>query len=110
MERNLQDAREDLEREQQKYVARSPHGNSEVRRLEDLLQQSRLRQAELDKINATHLDEINTLNRRVRRLEGELEATVQYSIQRHMSGNSSGDRTLHSQLTLAKGQLADARV
>ena len=104
LERNLQDAREDLEREQQKYVARSPHSNSEVRKLEDLLQQSRLRQAELGKINATHLDEINTLNRRVKRLEGELEA-----IQNHASGNSVVDRTLHSQLTLAKGQLADAR-
>ena len=104
LERNLQDAREYLEREQQKYVARSPHGNSEVRKLEDLLQQSRLRQAELGKINATHLDEINTLNRRVKRLEGELEA-----IQSHASAISGGDRTLHSQLTLAKGQLADAR-
>ena len=104
MEQNLQDAREDLEREQQKLVARSPHGNNEVRKLEDLLQQSRLRQAELGKINATHLDEINTLNRRVKRLEGELDA-----IQNHGPTNSGGDRTLHSQLTLAKGQLADAR-
>ena len=104
VERNLQDAREDLEREQRKHVARSPHGNSEVRKLEDLLQQSRLRQAELGKINATHLDEINNLNRRVKRLEGELEA-----IQRHASATTAGERTLHSQLTLAKGQLADAR-
>ena len=104
LERNLHDAREDFEREHQKYVARSPHGNSEVRKLEDLLQQSRLRQAELGKINATHLDEINTLNRRAKRLEGELEA-----IQRHATANATADRTLHSQLTLAKGQLADAQ-
>ena len=105
VERNLQDAHEDLEREQahaQNFLhSDSPHVNSEVRRLEDLLQQSRLRQAEMGKINATQLDEINTLNRRVKRLEGELEAI--------QNSHVTGDRTLHSQLTQAKGQLADVR-
>jgi len=118
-ERSLADAREDLEREQaharnllslhqsSPNADRAQKQNAEVRKLEDLLQQSRLRQAELGKINATQLDEINTLNRRVQRLEGELE--VLQSRNPATTATATGDRALHSQLTLAKGQLADAR-
>ena len=117
-ERSLVDAREDLEREQAHArnllsLQSSPNAdcaqkqNVEVRKLEDLLQQSRLRQAELGKINATQLDEINTLNRHVQRLEGELE--VLQSHNPATTAAATGDRALHSQLTLAKGQLADAR-
>jgi chromosome segregation ATPase len=100
-EQNLQDAREDLEREQ----SHAHKHDADGRRLEDLLQTSRLRQAEMGKINATQHDEINTLNRRVKRLEGELEA-IQGA---HSRSSAPGDRALHTQLTLAKGQLADAR-
>src|SRR5277367_4640037 len=115
-ERSLVDAREDLEREQAHArnllsLQSSPNAdcaqkqNVEVRKLEDLLQQSRLRQAELGKINATQLDEINTLNRHVQRLEGELEVLQS----RNTTKTGAGDRALHSQLTIAKGQLADLR-
>ena len=116
-ERSLADAREDLEREQaharnllslhqsSPNADRAQKHNVEIRRLEDLLQQSRLRQAELGKINATQLDEINTLNRRVKRLEGELEVLQS----RNITNTGAGDRALHSQLTIAKGQLADLR-
>jgi chromosome segregation ATPase len=76
------------------------------------LQQSRLRQAEFGKINATQIDEINTLNRRIERLEGELEAIqtahVQ-SAQNTLTVNGRDDKGLHKQLTLAKGQLADLK-
>jgi len=118
-ERSLADAREDLERERaharnllslhqsSPNADRAQKHNAEVRKLEDLLQQSRLRQAELGKINATQLDEINTLNRRVKRLEGELE--VLQSRNPATTAGAAGDRALHSQLTIAKGQLADAR-
>ena len=117
-ERSLADAKEDLEREQARArnllslhqsspnADRARKQNAEIRQLEDLLQQSRLRQAELGKINATQLDEINTLQRRVERLEGELE--VLQSRNTNNTGTAAADRTLHSQLTLAKGQLADA--
>ena len=116
-ERSLADAREDLEREQaharnllslrqsSPNADRAQKHNVEIRRLEDLLQQSRLRQAELGKINATQLDEINTLNRRVKRLEGELEVLQS----RNNNSTAPGDRALPSQLTIAKGQLAEAR-
>ena len=119
MELSLQEAREDLERERARARdllsphASSPHANrvqklnNDIRSLEDLLQQSRLRQAELGKINATQLDEINTLNRRVKRLEGELDA-IQGTYAGTI-GTGKNDRGLHSQLTLAKGQLADVR-
>src|SRR5277367_834718 len=118
-EQSLADAREDLEREQaharnllslhqsSPNADRAQKQNIEVRKLEDLLQQSRLRQAELGKINAAQLDEINTLNRRVNRLEGELE--VLQSRNPGTTAGTTGDRALHSQLILAKGQLADAR-
>jgi len=124
VERNLIDARDDLERER-KHAAdllavhngsptsdRTRRLNTEVRKLEDLLQQSRLRQAEFGKINATQIDEINTLNRRIERLEGELEAIqtahVQ-SAQNTLTVNGRDDKGLHKQLTLAKGQLADLK-
>lgn len=122
MERNLQDAREDLERERthaQNLLAThntSPQNdkthklNAEVRRLENLVQQSRLRQAELGKTNATQLDQINTLNRCVERLEGELEAIQGTRAGAgQIVGTVKDERALHTQLTLAKGQLADIK-
>ena len=123
VERNLSDAKEDLEREK-KHASellavhnsssptsdRTRRSNGEVRKLEDLLQQSRLRQAELGKINATQLDEINSLNRRIERLEGELEAIQSAHLQSAQNTITGKDeRGLHKQLTLAKGQLADLK-
>ena len=110
-EQNLADAREDLAREQARAtnLLASPHAQKhaiEMRKLEDLLQQSRLRCAEMGKINASQLGEIDTLNRNIRRLEGELEAFQQSQTSKH---TSAADRALHSQLTLAKGQLAEAK-
>lgn len=107
-EQNLADARDDLAREQARAtnLLASPHSAkhiTEVRKLEDLLQQSRLRCAEMGKVNATQLGNIDALNRKVRRLEGELEV-----FQRQPRAGD-GERGLHSQLTLAKGQLADAK-
>ena len=117
VERNLEDAKEDLERERAhaknllNLQTSSPNSdrtrrlNAEVRKLEDLLQQSRLRQAELSKINATKVDEIEILNRRIERLEGELVSAQSTNL-------AAGPRDvseLHKQLTLAKGQLADVR-
>jgi chromosome segregation ATPase len=109
-ERNLADTKEDLEKERARaknllgLQTSSPNSdrtrrlNAEVRRLEDLLQQSRLRQAELGKINAAQLDEIDLLNRRIERLDGELGV-----------GAPAHSSELHKQLTLAKGQLAEVR-
>ena len=112
LERNLQIAQEKLEEEQlqaQKYLSQrhisSPHVNNEIKRLDELLSQARLRQAEMGKINATQLDEINTLNRHIKRLEGELEVLQQ----QNLNVGTGSDRTLPSQLTLAKSQLADVR-
>jgi len=110
-EQNLADAREDLAREQARAtnLLASPHTQKhsiEMRKLEDLLQQSRLRCAEMGKINATQLGEIDTLNRKIRRLEGELEVFQQSQTSKH---TGAADRALHSQLTLAKGQLAEAK-
>ena len=117
MERNLADTKEDLEREREHAKKlldthlTSPNSdrtrrlNAEVRRLEDLLQQSRLRQAELGKINATQLDEIDVLNRRIEWLEGELDAAQST----HIPVGSRDEKELHKQLTLAKGQLAEVR-
>jgi chromosome segregation ATPase len=107
-EQNLSDTRDDLAREQARAtnLLASPHSAkhvTEVRKLEDLLQQSRLRCAEMGRLNATQLGDIDTLNRKVRRLEGELEV-----FQRQPRAGD-GDRGLHSQLTLAKGQLAEAK-
>lgn len=125
VERNLLDAREDLERERKHAVDllavqngspasdRTRRLNGEIRKLEELLQQSRLRQAEFGKINATQLDEINVLNRRIERLEGELEAIQSahvHSAQNTLTGGlGRDDKGLHKQLTLAKGQLADLK-
>lgn len=119
VERNLQDARDDLLREQeraQQLLSQHPTSpntdktrrlNGEIRKLEDLLQQSRLRQADLGKVNATQLNEIDNLNRRINRLEGELDVVQgAASAQNTQTGRDGG---LHKQLTIAKGQLAELK-
>ena len=118
VERNLADARQDLEREQEhaqnllSLQTSSPGSdktrrlNGEIKRLEESLQQARSRQAELGKVNAGQLEEISSLNRRVERLQGELDA-VQNAQTHHVAGRD--EKALHSQLTIAKGQLAEAR-
>ena len=118
VERNLEDARQDLEREQEhaqnllSLQTSSPGSdktrrlNGEIKRLEESLQQARSRQAEFGKVNAGQLEEISSLNRRVERLQGELDA-VQNAQTHHVAGRD--EKALHSQLTIAKGQLAEAR-
>jgi chromosome segregation ATPase len=120
VERNLQDARDDLVREQeraQQLLSLHPSSpntdktrrlNGGIRKLEDLLQQSRLRQAELGKVNATQLDEIDNLNRRINRLEGELDV-IQGGASAQVTQTGRDDRGLHKQLTIAKGQLAELK-
>jgi predicted nucleic acid-binding Zn-ribbon protein len=121
LESDLSSAHANLEREQlhaKNLLAintsptsdRTRRFTSQIENLENLLQASRLRQAELGKVNAEQLGEISTLNRRIERLEGELEAIQDAhvtSAQNTVTGRD--DRAVYRQLTLAKGQLAEVR-